>query len=205
MRKKWMQAVLTVVGIAALSSVAAHAQTDVGLSFYKTFNTSTTGNGTTQSPSNSAGGMLEVRHIHSPFIGYEATYSYNPNDQMLSPTTGNCGYRCTNQPTKITTRASEIALDWVVSTKFAGLRPFAVAGVGFYIGSPTSNQYDLNTIVRPAYVFGGGVDWGFLPHFGLRAQFRDNMFKAPDLDGLYSPTGVYTHMAEPMIGVFYTH
>lgn len=118
MRVKWMQAVFTVIGIAALSGAAAQAQTDtagqtqtspagpaqtssagrpranagsesefdIGASFYKAFNHSSSGYGTVQTPKNSAGGMLEVRYIDKPLVGFEFTYAYNPADQTFART-----------------------------------------------------------------------------------------------------------------------
>ncbi|MFZ0743109.1 MAG: hypothetical protein WAM85_01825 [Terracidiphilus sp.] len=205
MPMKGMQIVLAVIGFATLSAAAAHAQTDVGLSFYKTFNSSTSGNGTVQSSPNSAGGMFELRHISKPLLGYEVTYSFNPADQSISPEVGSCGFFCSNPPVKIKGTASEVALDWVVSAKYGSLRPFAVVGLGFFIAVPSSDEYmyDINTIVRPTYVYGGGVDWSFHPRFGLRFQFRGNAYKAPDVSGLYFPTGTFMQTAEPMIGVFF--
>lgn len=74
---------LSAVLISLLCS-ACPAQTTVAASLYGAFNQSTSGNGTDQSPANSAGGLIEVRHIHNPLFGYEATYSYNRANQGLS-------------------------------------------------------------------------------------------------------------------------
>ncbi len=178
--------------------------TDVGLSFYKTFTSASSGNGTKQNPSNSAGGLLEVRHIANPWVGYEFTYSFNPYDQSLSQDASTCGNNCYNQPpVKVTGKASEISLDWVVSRKIRNFRPFAVGGLGFFITSPGYTLYSNNTVVRPTYVIGGGTDWDVLPHLGLRFQFRDNFFNAPNIYMIYPATGVMTHSAEPMVGAYY--
>ncbi len=198
-----MRCLVFMVGFAILSLGSAHAQTDIGLSGYRSFNTSATGNGTVQVPTDSYGGMVEVRHISAPFIGYEITYAFNPDNQSLSPKAGACTYECGNQPETITTKANEIALDWVVSKKIGNLRPFAVGGLGFFIAVPSGNLYDLNTIVKPAFVYGGGVDWNLASHLGLRFQVRDNVYKAPDIAGLYYATGAFVHTAEPMGGAFF--
>src|ERR1700760_1515038 len=60
------------------------------LSLYGAFSGTTNGNGTAQSPANAAGGMIEVRHISNPIVGYEATYSFNRANQTYSPS----GYAC---------------------------------------------------------------------------------------------------------------
>ena len=202
MQRKWMMLAAIAVAIAA-ASCACRAQTDAGVSFYRTFTRSTTGNGTVQVPSDGYGGMFELRHIASPWIGYEISYGYNRANQSISPETGNCGYFCANPPYPITATASDISINWVPSAKFGNLRAFGLLGVGFFITVPTSNQYDLNTIVRPAYLAGGGLDWNVASHLGVRVQFRDNLYKAPDVAGIYPPTGAFTQSAEPMAGAYY--
>lgn len=226
MGMKWMQAVSTAIAIAAFAGVAGYAQTgadsqpqanstgrvkaaasaaqiDIGGSFYEAMNNSTTGGGTQQTTTNAAGGMVEGRYIASSLVGFEVTYGFNPENQTLSPKTGACGFACTNPVTPLKVKTNEVGLDWVFSKKFGSIRPFAVAGFGFFISSPAKSTYEVNTVVRPAFIGGGGVDWGFLPHFGFRAQFRDNVYKAPDLSPFYPSTGVYTQTMEPMAGLYF--
>ena len=200
MLMRWMQAVCLCLTTAIACS--AHAQTDAGLNVYRTFNNATSGNGTQQTPTNSVGGMLELRHIQSPFIGYEVTYSYNRNNQTYAPESGSCGFFCSNGTTAQPAYQNEVGLDWVFSVKFASLRPFAVAGLGFMINVPSTQGYQLNTVVRPAYIYGGGIDWGG-QRLGLRLQFRDNVYKAANLSDFYPTTGVFSHTAEPMVGVYF--
>jgi hypothetical protein len=201
MRIRWIRAVWVCAGL-AVAAWAAHAQTDMTLSAYRTFNTSTTGNGLHQTPSNSIGGMFEFRHIQTPLIGYELTYSYNRNNQTYAPVTGSCGYFCTYGTLAQTAYQNEVGMDWVFSARVGSFSPFAVAGLGFMITTPATYGYDLNTIVRPAYIYGGGVDWGG-SRLGLRLQFRDNVYKAPNVSGAYNTTGVFTHTAEPMVGIYF--
>jgi opacity protein-like surface antigen len=227
MRKKWMITTFILFGMAALTGAAArgqagapakeqtgnapseraaavrHTQTDVGISGYKTFTSATSGNGTQQTPSDSAGGMLEVRHIVSPLIGYELTYSYNPANQTYAPKTGACGFACQNPVTKITGKASEIAIDYVASYKVGSLRPFVVGGLGFFMVFPGPTPFGNNTSVRPTYVYGGGLDWNIGARLGVRVQYRGNYYKAPNVASIYPATGVFTQTAEPMAGVFY--
>jgi hypothetical protein len=226
MRMKWMQAVAISIGIAALN-VAAQAQTgtagqarantagparqtaasesqfDIGVNFYEAFNNATSGLGTQQTPKNAAGGMFEARYIDSPFLGFEFTYSYNPANQSFAPKPGACALVCANPTMNLTAKASEVGLDYVVSKEFGRLRPFAVGGLGFFITSPANSTYEVNTVVRPAFIYGGGTDVSLVSHFGLRLQFRDNLYKAPNLSAFYPATGVYTHSAEPMGGIFF--
>ena len=190
-------ALVLLVGIASRQS--ARAQTSVGVSLYGTFNGTTTGNGVQESPSNSAGGLIELRHISNPIFGYEATYSYNR---------ANTSYRCNGTscpvltPATVSANAHEVTVDWVPSVHVANLRPFGVLGVGLLLNEPTGNQANTASSARAVYVYGAGLDWGLLPHLGLRFQYRGNLYKSPDLSKLYTSSNAFRHTAEPMVGAY---
>jgi hypothetical protein len=231
MRMQWKQAVLFLIGGVALSGAACQAQTgaagpaqagsaptardrdasgpefSIGGSFYEALTASTSGNGTVQTTTNSQGGMLEVRYLQNPFAGLELTYSYNPANQTIAPAPSpNCvaPRTCADPTVPLTVKASEVGVDYVASKKIGSLRPFAVGGLGFFISSPANSKYEVQTVVRPAFIFGGGVDWAVASHFGVRAQFRDNIYHAPNLSNFNPATGEYTHTAEPMGGFYYS-
>ncbi|MGO9776332.1 MAG: outer membrane beta-barrel protein [Terracidiphilus sp.] len=218
-----MQRAVLLIGLAALAGAAAHAQTDVALSVYGAFTGTTTGSGTAQSPSNAAGGLLEVRHIAKPWFGYEGTYAYNRANQNYSsfpppvipspcPTSG-----CPIQSGLISANAHEVTGDYIASLKLkpTSFRLFALAGGGLLLDVPTNGQTYCNPLIlncttvststttKPVFVYGAGVDWTFLPHIGLRLQYRGNLYKAPDLTTIFTSTGAFTHTAEPMLGAFF--
>jgi opacity protein-like surface antigen len=198
-----IQAFCLLTALALSAGVAAHAQTDVALSLYGAFSGTTNGNGTVQSPSNSAGGLAELRHISNPIVGYEATYSFNRANQKYSPTVS-CGLPCGNiSPATVSADAHEVTGDWVVSVHGANLGLFALAGVGLLFNEPVGGQSNTSSSTKPVFVYGAGLDWGLLPHLGLRFQYRGNLYKAPDLTRLYTSTSAFTHTAEPMIGVYF--
>lgn len=183
------------------------AQTDVGLSLYGAFSGKTSGNGTAQSPSNAAGGLIEVRHIRNPLIGYEATYSYNRANQTYNATSFACPVGvlppCASPaPASISANAHEISGDWIASVHIANLRPFALAGVGLLFNVPAGSQSSTSTETKPVFIYGAGLDWSLIAHLGLRFQYRGNLYKAPDLTKLYTSTGAFTQTAEPMIGAY---
>jgi opacity protein-like surface antigen len=189
-----------------MSSIAAAAQTTVAASVYGAFSGTTNGNGTVQSPSNAAGGLIEVRHISNPLIGYEATYSFNRANQTYTTS----GFACPvdfpqcnpPQPAPVSANAHEITADWVASIKLSNLRPFALGGVGVLLNEPSGGQSSTTSDTKPVFVYGAGLDWGLLPHLGLRLQYRGNLYKAPDLTKLYTSTDAFTHTAEPVIGIY---
>jgi opacity protein-like surface antigen len=187
--------------LAGLAATAAHAQTDAAISLYGAFNGTTNGNGTIQSPANSAGGLIELRHISNPIVGYEGTYSFNRDNQTYRSTCASV--TCPNlPPASVSANAHEISGDWIASVHIANLRPFALAGVGLLFNQPSGNQTDTNSQTKPTFIYGAGLDWGLFPHIGLRFQYRGNVYKAPDLTKLYTSTNAFTHTSEPMIGAY---
>ena len=59
------------------------------------------------------------------------------------------------------------------------------------------------TTTQAVYVYGAGLDWGILPHLGLRFQYRGNLYEAPNVTELFSSTKRFTHTSEPMIGAYF--
>jgi opacity protein-like surface antigen len=209
MQMKWIPAALVAAALGGLNTAGAQVEpvgaiekTDVALSVYGAFSGTTTGDGVVQSPANAAGGIVEVRHIDNPIVGFEGTYSFNRANQKYTPQVS-CGIPCGNiTPATVSADAHEITGDWIASVRLANLRPFALAGGGLLFNEPVGGQAETATSTKPVFVYGGGLDWGLLPHLGLRLQYRGNLYKAPDLTKLYGSSGAFTHTAEPMIGVY---
>jgi opacity protein-like surface antigen len=206
MYMKWMRAAAIFLGVAAvLGGASAHAQFDVAGSFFQAYNTSTTGHGTSQKPKDSPGGILEFRYIRKPLMGFELSYSYNPADESYTILPTSCGLRCGTAPVTVTSNNHMIGVNWVATSrkKYAGFSPFGLAGLGFVISEPNTNDYALNSKVRISFNYGGGVDYGLGSRFGIRAQVRGAAYKAPDLSILYSPTGAYMQTLQPSIGIYF--
>ena len=192
---------------AAVACVTVRAQTDVGLSIYGAFSGTTNGSSLRESPSNAAGGIIEVRHIKNTLIGYEATYSFNRANQVYTYT-GFIGCpagfgTCTVAPVPVSANAHEITGDWVVSAHVATFRPFALAGAGVLLNEPVSGQSLTQSSTTAVYVYGAGLDWKVLPHIGLRFQYRGNVYRAPDIITEFGSVDAFKHSAEPMIGAYF--
>ncbi len=209
------------------TGAVGQAQTSVALSVYGAFNGATSGNNTTQSPSNQAGGLFELRQIKNPLVGYEATYAFNRADQGFQPSSIACPAggvipSCTVTSAAIENNAHEVTGDWIVSVHAANLRPFALAGGGLLLNVPSGGTVTTtscgtvnplcmqsttaaatSTSFQGVFVYGGGLDWELLPHLGLRLQYRGNVYKAPAIASAFSSTNSFTHTAEPVIGIYF--
>jgi opacity protein-like surface antigen len=214
----------------ALLTLPASAQTDIAGSVYGAFSGTTIGNGTQQSPANQAGGLIELRHIANPILGFEATYSFNRADETYTSHPGGCpAFGCTISTESVANNAHEITGDWVPSLHIANLRPFAVLGLGVLLDVPASGEATVtvtapcegvvccptcatstsmttsptHTSTQAVYVYGAGLDWGLLPHIGLRLQYRGNLYSAPNVTKVFTSADTFRHTAEPMIGVYF--
>lgn len=226
MRMKWMLITLALLGTTALTGAAvaqdsapageqtetaapsraavkSDSQTDVGASGFFAMTSGTSGLGTKQTPNNGVGGMLELRHISSTFVGYELALGYGSADQKYEPNPGACKLTCQNPTVKMSGNAVNVGINYVISKKMGNLRPFAVAGLGFFIAMPGPTPLGNNTSIRGAYNFGGGTDYQISKHLGVRAQFRGVLYKAPNTSQIYTATGQFTQSLEPMGGVYY--
>jgi opacity protein-like surface antigen len=203
MRIKLSSAILVILAIAAAGSVRASAQTDVGLSLYGSFSGAVDQNGVQQSPASAAGGIVQLRHIHNPILGFEGTYSYNRANQRYKCDSVSCG-----DITLATVKADahEVTLDWVPSIKVLNMRPFGVLGIGGLFNVPQDSNppgISTKTSTQVVYVYGAGLDVTVIPHFGLRFQYRGNLNKPPDVVELYTSADKFTHTAQPMVGIFF--
>ena len=197
----------------AAIATTASAQTDVALSFFGTFSGSAQLNSSEQqSPASQAGGIIELRHIANPLMGFEATYSFNRANQKYSPSAvcfllppmpGGCAFP------PISANAHEVTADWIPSMRLAKLRVFGVVGAGVLVtvpeGIPPFPQPSAqpSTSTRAVYVYGAGVDWPLLARLGLRAQYRGNVYRDPNLMSDYGTSNSFLHTAEPMIGAYF--
>jgi opacity protein-like surface antigen len=209
MRLKLLSGALIAIAFTWFGCVAGSAQTDVGLSLYGAFSQKTTGNGVIETPSNSAGGMVELRHLANPIVGFEATYSFNRANQQFASTIAvtcpiNSPNPCPPLPVRVPANAHEVTVDWVPSVKVLHIRPFGVLGAGLILNVPSGGQTGTQTSTKAVYVYGAGLDWGLVPHIGLRLQYRGNLYKAPDVTKLFTSADKFTHTAEPMIGVYFS-
>lgn len=204
MSKKRVRKTVTVLGFSlgliAFGAAPAFAQTDLALSALGAFSQTSTGNGTVQIPAIHAGGLVQLRHIRNPLVGYEVAYSYTGANLVYQAAASNAPFVAPPQP--VSAAAHQITGDWVFSLRLLNLKPFALAGAGVVIDEPGGNQSEASTSTRAVYVYGAGLDIALIPHFGLRLQYRGNVNKAPDLSKVFTSTDRFIHTAEPMAGLY---
>ncbi len=218
MRTQRMYATLFLVFLLSMTR-ACTAQTDVGASVYGAFSGTVSGSGSIHipAPSSAVGGLFELRHIFNPYLGFEATYSYNRANQfypsygavpVACPLPSGCTYPPPSPPVSVSANANEFTADWIPSKTKGALRPFGVLGAGVLLDVPSGGQSNTTTVIEPVFVYGVGMDWARWKRFGLRVQYRGNLYKSPNTNpSFYSGMNLKLNdlmlTNEPMVGVYF--
>ena len=151
------------------------------------------------SPGNTAGALVTLRYTASPWVGLEFNYGYSRYTDTFTPFGA--------QPNGgVQQNASEYTFGYVVHSKkqYFGLTPFASGGAGTTVFRPTpGGGLALPEQARATYYVSVGAETTVLsPHFGIRAQYRQVFFKAPDFLTNYLTIQQHTTTYEPGFGFF---
>jgi opacity protein-like surface antigen len=150
-----------------------------------------------QSASSSFGALITVRYTKSPYLGGEFNYTYARFTENY-----------TNYfPGGVQTNASEYSLGYVAHPPHPifGADPFIAAGAGSTAFRPTSHGgQGLSTQARATYYYNVGLEKPvFSEHFGLRVNFRQTFYLAPDYGQNFLTILKHTSTFEPGFGFYY--
>jgi hypothetical protein len=220
-RPSWVRSVLFCLLLTAAGTIAKAQTTsqnpaldrqlsriDLGILGVGVFNKDSNGTATVNgvpntavnlSPGNTAGAVVNLRYTVSPFVGFEFNYGYARYTDTFTPFGA--------QPNSgVQQNANEYTLGYVVHAKkqYFGVTPFASAGLGTMVFRPTpGGGLALPEQARAVYYGSVGVEKIVLsPHFGLRFQYRQLFFKAPDFETNYLTIQQHTTTFEPGFGFF---
>lgn len=159
---KWRFLVCASLAATTLSIAAppAFSQTAIVISGYGTLNRTATGCPycTEQVPANQAGGFIEMQHLSGPFLGFEATYSYNRANTTYSnafPSSNVPGfipalgcpsaYGCPRET--VSANAHDFTADWTPSRLISKQRLllFGVLGGGILADVPSNSKATVVT------------------------------------------------------------
>ena len=209
-------ALLSAVSLSAFSN--AHGQTtflgrqldrvDVAVSGSAIFTKSVAGTSILNDPvtldaSTTVGALVQARYTKSPLLGAEFTYSY----ARFTENFGGMPFGSTAStpvPFGVQTNMSEYTLGYVahLPTMF-NVQPFVSAGGGATAFKPTPmGGQGLPERARASFYYDVGAEDQLTRHFGVRAQFRQLFYKAPDFGQNYLTINQRTFTTEPSIGFF---
>ena len=187
--------------VAPLFAQSASAQSylknsEIGLTAFGQFTSSSSGNGINVDPSSSLGGQATFRHVYHPWLGYEAGYGYTRFPDSYS-----------SYPFKVQHNVHEFEGSYLATLPVSvlGIRPFGLLGVSALLYSPTLNGGQrASAQARPAITFGIGADFPILTsHFGMRVQYRGLYHQTPDYGESIYHTGAWRLSSEPAVGAYF--
>lgn len=155
-------------------------------------------NGTLQHSTDTGGFLVNYRFHINGWLAAEAGYGYNRNTQQNFTPSGNFGIQSNvHQATG--------ALVVNVPVYVARMRPYVLAGAGALVFDPTGNAgvfvSGAQRQARPAFVYGGGVDYRLVRHVALRLEYRGFVYDRPDFGIAALSSNVTTHTAQPSAGL----
>jgi opacity protein-like surface antigen len=186
---------------AVSAQIPAAAQTvknlEAGVNIFGQFTGNTSGNGVTDSPTDSMGVLVNVRQSFHPWLGYEVNYSYTRFSERYNTIL----YSVQDNVHEV----SGAYLVQIPKLPILGLQPFAAAGVGAVIFLPTTvggQRYDQQW--RTPFLYEFGVNYPILTsHIGLRFQYRGLIYKTPDFQTPLITTNATRQTAEPSVGAYF--
>lgn len=198
MSRKLSFSFLGLILLFALAGFAQDNRSEVSIQGTADFTRDSTNIDIPHSATKSGGFMAGYRYHFNRWLAAEGDYGYTRNSQdYFDPTFGQ---------TRVQTNISELTGAAVISAPTTSkIRPYALAGFGALFFRPVNNSDNLSigasNQTKPAFVYGGGIDFDITKHVAFRGEYRGFVFKIPDfqLTGLASDS--YTHMAQPSVGL----
>lgn len=172
--------------------------------------------GTANLPKNSTN--IDIPHDATKSGGFLIGYRYHLNSWFAVQ--GDYGYTRDTQKyfdpvfgeTDIQANIHQFTGEAVISApSHSRVRPYGLAGIGGLFFRPTNSLNNIafvgvgnntgNNQTKPAFVYGGGVDFDISKYLAFRAEYRGLVYKIPDfqLPGLASDN--FTHLAQPSVGL----
>lgn len=154
-------------------------------------------------PSTTVGALITLRYTKSRWVGLEANFDYaRYTETFSSPAFVNFF-----QPLTPQVNADEYSFGYLVHPgTFYGIHTFASAGSGSIAFNPTKGGGEgLPHQARQVYYWeGGGEAPLFGSNFGVRVQFRQQYYLAPDFEENYLLIKKHALTTQPGFG-FYLH
>jgi len=181
--------VMTLLVGGSMAASAQEFRSDVAVQATGSFVRETENNGLVQSATHSGGVLGTYRWYFNRNNGVEFDYGYSLNTQK---------YQFGGTSAGIRTHVNEATAAYVLRFPMRRVTPFALAGAGALVFAP-QNIGDAQA--RAAFVYGAGVDWNLSDRVFLRAQYRGQVYNAPELGpAIVSGSERITHRAQPSVG-----
>jgi opacity protein-like surface antigen len=199
--KRAIARVAAVIGLVCVFGTAAMAQVEnasqVTIQGTGLVTKDTTADAGSHNATKSGGFLLGYSYQFNNWIGLEGNYGYSRNTQNYLRGSG----------TSIESDFHEFTGAFVAHfpTTVSKVRPYALGGAGALVFDPTSKYVvsGASRQTKPAFVYGGGVNFDLTHNFGVRTEYRGLLFKVPDFTLNNLNLDKTTHLAQPSVGFFF--
>jgi opacity protein-like surface antigen len=155
-------------------------------------------NGVLQHSTDTGGFLLNYRFHINGWLAAEGSYGYDRNTQQNFVPGGAFGIQSN-------VHQASGALVVTLPVSVAKFRPYVLAGAGALVFDPTGNiggfVSGAQRQTRPAFVYGGGVDYNLVRHVALRLEYRGFVYDRPDFGIATLSSNVTAHTAQPSAGL----
>lgn len=187
---------LVLIATSAMAQVEQSSQITIqGTGLYT--KDSTSDSGATHSATQSGGLLVGYSYQFNNWAGLEGNYGYSRNTQNYLGTFGQSSVRADTH---------EVTGSFVfhIPVNVSNIRPYALAGGGVLVFDPVDNFTNgIDRQTRGTFVYGGGVNFDVTRNFGVRAEYRGFLYKAPDFNVNALNLDKVTHLAQPSVGFYF--
>jgi outer membrane immunogenic protein len=160
-------------------------------------NKDSNGDFATHRATESGGFLVGYSYQLTSWAGVEGNYGYTRNTQNYLTFSGDSSVRADMH---------EVTGSFVfhIPVHVAKIRPYALGGGGVLVFNPVDNfQNGIERQTRGTFVYGGGVNYDLTRNFGVRAEYRGLVYKAPDFKDSALNIDKFTHLAQPSVGFYF--
>jgi outer membrane immunogenic protein len=196
--KRTILAMVTGLGLFATSALAQVEQpSQITVQGTALITKDSTTDSATNHATRTGGFLVGYSYQFNNWAGVEGNYGYTRNNQNYFGTFGQSSVR---------SDFHEVTGSFVfhIPLRVANVRPYALAGGGALIFDPVDNfSNGIDRQARGTFVYGGGANFDVTRNFGIRAEYRGLVYKAPDFKVDALNLDKFTHLAQPSAGFYF--
>lgn len=193
-------AAFLVFSTTAMAQVEQHSQVSIQGTALVTKDTNADSSPLSQHTTKSGGFLVGYSYQFNKWAGLEGNYGYTQNTLNTFGSFGQSSIR---------SDFHEVTGAFVahIPVNARGVRPYALAGAGALVFNPTDDAKSMNAGIdrqtKATFVYGGGVNFDVTHFFGVRAEYRGLVYKAPDFQLDTLNLDKVTHLAQPSAGIYF--
>ena len=179
----------------------AREKYDLGVGAFYQITNASNGNFIREDTTSSGGVLVTFHQPWRSWMGYEANFGYTKFYESYNKNT-----------VKLQNNVTDVGFSYLAQApSLYGVKLFATLGGGIIVFSPMGTITDVNGILPPKlgsqllpeFVYSVGFNYPVYGHFGVRGQFRGQIYKTPDMHQYQLDTHTLRQTVEPTIGVYY--